>query len=121
LEVALLCHSTQHNLHFRQAGINSSINAAHRLDIDLLKKLVPFITFDQFKQRCSGKEVAILRLKEMDQRTYSRLEEKLQMKLPIGKSLHELPYNLKPNSDSFFVFNASRSSIVAFYASEVSV
>ncbi|XP_078482378.1 uncharacterized protein LOC108950428 [Ciona intestinalis] len=63
----------------RQIEDGNVINIAHRVDLDALGRLIPFVTLDEFRQSCKGRINDVFRVKFLSTNRYRGYEEMLNM------------------------------------------
>ncbi|XP_078490834.1 uncharacterized protein LOC100184212 [Ciona intestinalis] len=64
------------------------VNQAHRIDIRHFRKLISFVTYDEFRSRCHGNINAVFRVRNVSITRYKSYEDRIHMK--ILKDKHSL-------------------------------
>ncbi|XP_078482009.1 uncharacterized protein LOC108950429 [Ciona intestinalis] len=111
----------------RQKRNGNVINIAHRVDLDALGRLIPFVTLDAFRQSCKGRINDVFRVKALTTSRYRGYEEMLNMtidefhhstKRNRAYALPKFPLNKNLTKKSYFKLRATKEEVLKAYDSK---
>nr|XP_018671699.1 uncharacterized protein LOC108950429 [Ciona intestinalis] len=111
----------------RQNRNGNVINIAHRVDLDALGRLIPFVMLDKFRQSCEGRINDVFRVKFLSPNRYRGFEKLLNMtidefhhstKRNKAYALPKFPLSKNLTKPHYFKLEATKEEVLNAYDSK---